>query len=60
MPAVRRSTRSGSRTAVRARGAATPYGPDTPSAARLGIVDPTAKRLALARRAVAQGRPWRG
>ncbi|MFK8912400.1 acyltransferase domain-containing protein, partial [Streptomyces sp. YS-3] len=47
-------------TAVRARGAATPYGPDTPSAARLGIVDPTAKRLALARRAVAQGRPWRG
>ncbi|MEU5432733.1 beta-ketoacyl synthase N-terminal-like domain-containing protein [Streptomyces sp. NPDC020719] len=28
--------------------------------ARLGIVDPTAKRLALARRAVATGRPWRG
>ncbi|MBD0747808.1 beta-ketoacyl synthase [Streptomyces sp. CBMA152] len=28
--------------------------------ARLGIVDPTPKRLALARRAVAAGRPWRG
>lgn len=27
---------------------------------RLGIVDPTAKRLALARRAVAKGRSWRG
>ncbi|MEU8684775.1 beta-ketoacyl synthase N-terminal-like domain-containing protein [Streptomyces sp. NPDC048611] len=27
---------------------------------RLGIVDPTAKSLALARRAVAKGRPWRG
>ncbi|MDX6351008.1 MAG: hypothetical protein QOF84_5798 [Streptomyces sp.] len=27
---------------------------------RLGIVDPTAKRLALARRMVAKGRPWRG
>ncbi|GAA2910501.1 hypothetical protein GCM10020221_02990 [Streptomyces thioluteus] len=27
---------------------------------RLGIVDPTAKRLALARKAVAAGRPWRG
>ncbi|TKA10429.1 type I polyketide synthase [Actinacidiphila oryziradicis] len=27
---------------------------------RLGIVDPTAKRLALARRAVARGRAWRG
>ena len=27
---------------------------------RLGIVDPTAKRLALARRAVAKGRAWRG
>nr|WP_267890396.1 type I polyketide synthase [Streptomyces sp. ERV7] len=60
--------------AVRARGtasyapsAATSYAPGTPAsygsgapAARLGIVDPTAKRLALARRAVAQGRPWRG
>ena len=27
---------------------------------RLGIVDPTAKRLALARRAVAKGRAWQG
>ncbi|MCQ8195307.1 type I polyketide synthase [Streptomyces rugosispiralis] len=27
---------------------------------RLGIVDPTTKRLALARRMVAKGRPWRG
>ncbi|MGW0767477.1 beta-ketoacyl synthase N-terminal-like domain-containing protein [Streptomyces sp. NPDC002676] len=27
---------------------------------RLGIVDPTAKRLALARRAVAKGRAWHG
>ncbi|MFJ3950909.1 beta-ketoacyl synthase N-terminal-like domain-containing protein [Streptomyces libani] len=27
---------------------------------RLGIVDPTAKRLALARKAVAKGGPWRG
>ncbi|MGW2816859.1 beta-ketoacyl synthase N-terminal-like domain-containing protein [Streptomyces sp. NPDC001415] len=45
-----------------ARGGSASYAqgaPDTP-AARLGIVDPTAKRLALARRAVAQGRPWRG
>ncbi|MFI1171266.1 beta-ketoacyl synthase N-terminal-like domain-containing protein [Streptomyces melanogenes] len=43
---------------VRERRAA-PYRHGTPTA-RLGIVDPTAKRLALARRAVAQGRPWRG
>ncbi|MGP4007875.1 beta-ketoacyl synthase N-terminal-like domain-containing protein [Streptomyces sp. 4N124] len=28
--------------------------------ARLGIVDPTAKRLALARRAIARGRAWHG
>ncbi|WP_241826836.1 type I polyketide synthase, partial [Streptomyces graminilatus] len=28
--------------------------------ARLGIVDPTAKRLTLARRAVAKGRAWQG
>ncbi|MGW7406631.1 beta-ketoacyl synthase N-terminal-like domain-containing protein [Streptomyces sp. NPDC054833] len=28
--------------------------------ARLGIVEPTAKRLALARRAVAKGRAWQG
>ncbi|MEV0259896.1 beta-ketoacyl synthase N-terminal-like domain-containing protein [Streptomyces sp. NPDC050617] len=27
---------------------------------RLGIVDPTRRRLALARKAVAKGRPWRG
>ena len=27
---------------------------------RLGIVDPTEKRLALARKAVARGKPWRG
>ncbi|MEU1072195.1 MULTISPECIES: beta-ketoacyl synthase N-terminal-like domain-containing protein [unclassified Streptomyces] len=47
-------------TTVRERGAPSPYEPDTPAATRLGIVDPTAKRLALARRAVAQGRPWRG
>ncbi|MFD9563582.1 beta-ketoacyl synthase N-terminal-like domain-containing protein [Streptomyces sp. NPDC059994] len=46
---------------VRERGAA-PCPQDTPDipAARLGIVDPIAKRLALARRAVAQGRSWRG
>lgn len=42
--------------------ASVPYAQGTSEtpAARLGIVDPTAKRLALARRAVAQGRPWRG
>ncbi|WP_394814704.1 beta-ketoacyl synthase N-terminal-like domain-containing protein [Streptomyces millisiae] len=28
--------------------------------ARLGVVDPTARRLALARKAVAKGAPWRG
>lgn len=27
---------------------------------RLGVVDPTARRLALARKAVAKGAPWRG
>ncbi|MEV5947853.1 beta-ketoacyl synthase N-terminal-like domain-containing protein [Streptomyces sp. NPDC051993] len=53
-----------------AQGASAPYRPSAlvpnpqgtwqAPAARLGIVDPTAKRLALARRAVAQGRPWRG
>ncbi|MFG3254870.1 beta-ketoacyl synthase N-terminal-like domain-containing protein [Streptomyces sp. NPDC048172] len=32
-----------------------PYGP-----VRLGVADPTAKRLALARKAVGRGRPWRG
>ncbi|MFD9790989.1 beta-ketoacyl synthase N-terminal-like domain-containing protein [Streptomyces sp. NPDC059070] len=34
--------------------------PAAGAAVRLGVVDPTAKRLALARRALAQGRPWRG
>ncbi|MFG2194257.1 beta-ketoacyl synthase N-terminal-like domain-containing protein [Streptomyces sp. NPDC048639] len=34
--------------------------PDEPGRSRLGIVAPTAKRLALARRAIAKGRPWRG
>ncbi|RKN03791.1 type I polyketide synthase [Streptomyces radicis] len=33
--------------------------PDAPPV-RLGIVDPTARRLALARRAVAKGAPWQG
>ncbi|MGA5037280.1 beta-ketoacyl synthase N-terminal-like domain-containing protein [Streptomyces capoamus] len=33
---------------------------DDAGPARLGIVDPTAKRLALARRAVAKGRAWHG
>ncbi|MFE3183436.1 beta-ketoacyl synthase N-terminal-like domain-containing protein [Streptomyces violascens] len=48
-------------TTVRERGdAAYAQGTADTPAARLGIVDPTAKRLALARRAVAQGRPWRG
>ncbi|MFD4570731.1 beta-ketoacyl synthase N-terminal-like domain-containing protein [Streptomyces sp. NPDC058417] len=50
----------GDDTAVRAAGLA----PDRPHPAagpvRLGIVGPTAKRLALARRAVAKGRPWHG
>ncbi|MEV6168900.1 beta-ketoacyl synthase N-terminal-like domain-containing protein [Streptomyces sp. NPDC051954] len=35
-----------------------PHGPAGP--ARLGIVGPTAKRLALARRAVGRGRAWHG
>ncbi len=35
-----------------------PHAPAGP--ARLGIVDPTAKRLALARRAVGRGRAWQG
>ncbi|WP_406504248.1 type I polyketide synthase [Streptomyces sp. NBC_00212] len=48
--------------AVYGPSASVPYtqGTSETPAARLGIVDPTAKRLALARRAVAQGRPWRG
>lgn len=46
--------------AVRAAGldAARPHPGAGP--ARLGIVDPTAKRLALARRAVGKGRAWHG
>jgi 3-oxoacyl-(acyl-carrier-protein) synthase/phosphopantetheinyl transferase len=32
----------------------------TAGPARLGVVDPTTKRLALARKAVAKGRGWRG
>ncbi|GAA0420427.1 type I polyketide synthase [Streptomyces luteireticuli] len=43
-------------TAVRRAGLAAPGA----GRVRLGIVDPTAKRLALARKAVAGGRPWRG
>ncbi|MFI5821888.1 beta-ketoacyl synthase N-terminal-like domain-containing protein [Streptomyces rishiriensis] len=46
--------------AVRAAG----LDPDRPhpeaGPARLGVVDPTAKRLALARRAVVRERPWNG
>ncbi|MFC4503387.1 type I polyketide synthase [Streptomyces vulcanius] len=46
--------------AVRAAG----LDPDRPhpeaGPARLGIVDPTAKRLALARRAIGKGRAWHG
>ncbi|WP_410632524.1 beta-ketoacyl synthase N-terminal-like domain-containing protein [Amycolatopsis sp. cmx-4-83] len=37
---------------------ATPVAGDGP--VRLGVVDPTEKRLALARKAVARGRAWRG
>ncbi|MEU8824635.1 beta-ketoacyl synthase N-terminal-like domain-containing protein [Streptomyces sp. NPDC048636] len=44
-------------TALRTTGA---DGHRTPGRARLGIVAPTAKRLALARRVVAGGRAWRG
>ncbi|QLH25813.1 type I polyketide synthase [Streptomyces sp. Rer75] len=43
---------------VRATAAASSSGRGAPT--RLGIVEPTAKRLALARRVVAKGRPWRG
>lgn len=35
-------------------------GPEPVGPVRLGVVDPTAKRLALARKAVDRGRPWRG
>ncbi|GAB3145346.1 type I polyketide synthase [Amycolatopsis stemonae] len=34
--------------------------PEGTGPVRLGIVDPTEKRLALARKAVGRGRPWRG
>ncbi|MFI0816279.1 beta-ketoacyl synthase N-terminal-like domain-containing protein [Streptomyces sp. NPDC021098] len=34
--------------------------PGSRARTRLGIVEPTAKRLALARRVAAKGRPWRG
>jgi acyl transferase domain-containing protein/phosphopantetheinyl transferase len=34
--------------------------PEGAGPVRLGIVDPTEKRLALARKAVGRGRPWRG
>ncbi len=43
--------------AVLAAGSARPAGSGR---SRLGIVDPTARRLALARRVVAKRRPWRG
>ncbi|MFF0223498.1 beta-ketoacyl synthase N-terminal-like domain-containing protein [Streptomyces sp. NPDC004629] len=35
-------------------------GPGPTGPVRLGVVDPTARRLALARKAVDRGRPWRG
>ncbi|MFJ9425257.1 beta-ketoacyl synthase N-terminal-like domain-containing protein [Streptomyces sp. NPDC101249] len=35
-------------------------GSDDAGPVRLGIVDPTARRLKLARKAVAKGEPWRG
>ncbi|MFJ6081364.1 type I polyketide synthase [Streptomyces sp. NPDC092369] len=46
--------------AVLAAGLDTARPSTTAGGARLGIVDPTAKRLALARRAVAKGRAWQG
>ncbi|HEY4021938.1 MAG TPA: beta-ketoacyl synthase N-terminal-like domain-containing protein [Pseudonocardiaceae bacterium] len=43
------------------RGTAVPAPPDPPrSAHRLGIVDPTTKRLAAARKVLKRGTPWRG
>ncbi|MFE9621658.1 beta-ketoacyl synthase N-terminal-like domain-containing protein [Streptomyces sp. NPDC006527] len=47
-------------TAVRAAGLAPTRPHPDAGGARLGIVEPTAKRLALARRAVAQRRAWHG
>ncbi|MFE4696290.1 beta-ketoacyl synthase N-terminal-like domain-containing protein [Streptomyces sp. NPDC056738] len=46
--------------AVRAAGLDPALGHPAAGRARLGIVDPTAKRLALARRAVGRGRAWHG
>ena len=34
--------------------------PDGAGPVRLGVVDPTEKRLALARKAIGRGKPWRG
>ncbi|MDH6218618.1 type I polyketide synthase [Streptomyces pseudovenezuelae] len=45
---------------VLAAGLDTTHLPAAAGGARLGIVDPTAKRLALARRAVTKGRAWQG
>lgn len=45
---------------VRAAGLAPSHPHPDAGAARLGIVDPTAKRLALARRAVGKQRAWHG
>ncbi|ARQ72461.1 beta-ketoacyl synthase [Streptomyces marincola] len=45
---------------VRALPAEPADAPVAGGACRLGVVQPTAKRLALARRAVARGRAWRG
>ncbi|WP_445073771.1 beta-ketoacyl synthase N-terminal-like domain-containing protein [Streptomyces sp. SAS_267] len=47
-------------TAVRAGGLDPALPHPAAGRARLGIVDPTAKRLALARRAVGRGRAWHG
>ncbi|MFE3643357.1 beta-ketoacyl synthase N-terminal-like domain-containing protein [Streptomyces sp. NPDC059169] len=46
--------------AVRAAGTARAGVGNAPEGCRIGIVDPTDRRLALARRAVAKGRAWRG
>ncbi|MFI7498619.1 beta-ketoacyl synthase N-terminal-like domain-containing protein [Streptomyces sp. NPDC049687] len=46
--------------AVRATGLDPAHPHPDAGPARLGIVDPTAKRLALARRAVGKRRPWHG
>ncbi|WP_329222748.1 polyketide synthase dehydratase domain-containing protein [Streptomyces sp. NBC_01485] len=46
--------------AVRAAGLDPSHPHQDAGPARLGIVDPTAKRLSLARRAIAKQRPWHG